>query len=71
MNGKGSFQKRLEHLEQAIKFREPRQIVITAYDDAEAAKKIAGIRPPITDSDLVVILRQFARPDAPNEPDTA
>jgi hypothetical protein len=59
MDGKGSFLKRLEQLEQAIKFREPRQIVITAYDDAEAAEKIAAIQPPVSDQDLVVILREF------------
>jgi hypothetical protein len=78
-SGKGSFLKRLELLEQAIKFRGPRQIVITAHDDAEAAETIAAIHPPVTDADLVIGLRQFSRAETidtsdtvtPSEPDAA
>ncbi len=84
-SGKGSFLKRLELLEQAIKFREPRQIVITARDDAEAAEKIAAekipaekiaaekiaaIHPPVTHAYRVIGLRQFSRAETIDTSDT-
>jgi hypothetical protein len=44
--------------------REPRLLTIVAYDDANADRQIKAMAPPVTDADLVVVVRTFSKPDA-------